>query len=86
MGFPENQPIAMMASSMMRDLPFWVDDRAKAGFDDTVTSGESSGRCGLDHGDMRPLESVPMNVVGDLAKQNSFRLKNSMRFRREWRV
>ena len=73
----------MLSPAMVRSLPFWIDDRAAPDFDNTVTRSESYLSRSFDKVDVRPLILVMVNVVGKLAKQNSFFPKHSPSFLQE---
>ena len=67
-----------MASSMVPRLPLWGNDRSFPHLDNTVTGGETYRHGRVDDLDVGPLEAVTVNVVGDLAKQNTLGLENSV--------
>jgi hypothetical protein len=64
----------MLPASVVRDLPFRVDNRTAPDLDDAVARTEARLSGGFDKIHMRPIVAVMMNVVGDLAEQDAFRL------------
>ena len=72
MGFPKYEPVTILLTGVVGDLPPGVDYWAFPYFDDAVASVETS-FCGrLNEVDVRPLKLVVMNIVGNFAKQNAF--------------
>ena len=67
----------MLPSRVVSFFPLGVYDRSFSHFDDAIAGFESchSGRLNKLH--MRPLVTVIVNVVGDLAEENAFRLQDS---------
>lgn len=61
-----------MAAGVVCFFPARIGDRPLANLDNAIASGESHGNSRLNQHDMGPLEPVPMNIVSDLAKENSF--------------
>lgn len=74
MGLAEDQPVTMLAPGMVGNLPLGVDNRALSDLDNAVarTKSKCSGR--LDKINMSPLVLVIVDVVADLAEQDTFRL------------
>ena len=70
----------MLATGVMRDLPLRGHDRALSDLDYAITGREADLGCGFDQFNVRPLESVPMHVVGNLAEQNALGPENAIRF------
>jgi hypothetical protein len=74
---PKHQPVAMLPASVVRVFPFRIfriDDGTAPDLDDAVARTEASLSRSFNEVHMRPIISVMMNVVGDLAQQDSFRL------------
>ena len=82
--FAKHQPVAMLASGVVRRLPLRVDDRPFANLHYTVTGHEPYFACSIDQFDVCPLVPVVVNVVGDLAEKNAFFLQYAMRATHEW--
>src|ERR1700721_88570 len=78
--FAEVQPVAMLPPGMMRVLPARIDNRALANLDDAVARRKADSHGRLEQFNVRPLEAVPMNVIGDFAKQHAFRLEHAIGF------
>ena len=76
----------MLPPRMVSLFPFGVYNRPFSHFDDAIAGFESchSGRLNKLH--MRPLVTVIVNVVGDLAEENAFRLQDSKSLFNEWRI
>ncbi len=76
----------MLPASMVRGLPLRVDDRAFADLDDAVTCAKA----GIDRRPhqlhVRPLVSMVVDVVGDLAKEHTFRAQDAERLSDKRRV
>jgi hypothetical protein len=67
----------MLPASVVRVFPFRIfriDDGTAPDLDDAVARTEASLSRSFNEVHMRPIISVMMNVVGDLAQQDSFRL------------
>ena len=64
----------------MGDVALGVNDRTIAGLDNTIARAEPSRRRGLNEIDMRPLIAMVVNVVSNLAKQNSVMLEHPICF------
>jgi hypothetical protein len=75
-GFAEYQPVAVLPSTVVRDLPFRVDNRTLADLHDAIARCKTHRARRLDQLNVRPLVSVIMNVVGDLAKQETVWTEN----------
>ncbi|MCH8987179.1 MAG: hypothetical protein IIA92_00025 [Chloroflexi bacterium] len=71
MGFPKHEPIAMLLSGVVRDLPPSVDDWTFPDFDNAVARVKTGFGRRLNEVDVRPLKLVVMNIVGNFAKQNT---------------
>jgi hypothetical protein len=65
---------------MMGNLPFRVNDWAFPDFYDAVAGAESDGPSSLNQVQMRPLITVSVNVIADLAKQDPLRLQDAICF------
>lgn len=68
---------------MMGNLPFGIDNRSLAHFDDAVACGESGLLAGTEQIDMSPLIPVIMNIIGDLAQQDTIVDQNPPRLGHE---
>ena len=76
----------MMFSSVVGDLPSSIDDRTLSHLDYAVASTESSRSGCLHQVDMSPLQSMVVNIVGDLAEQDRFLFQYPVGFPQEWRI
>ena len=71
---------------MVGNLPARIPDRPLAHLHDAVAGGEPNRLGGLYQFDVRPLEAMPVDVIGDLAKQDAFRPEDAIRFGNERRA
>jgi len=78
--FTKHEPVCVLPPAVMGYLPFRIDNRTLADFDDAITSTKAHHPRGLNEIDVRPLILVVVDVVGDLAKQNAFSLQNPICF------
>ena len=78
--FAKNKPIAVLASAVMSLFPLRVDDWPFPYLDDAITRQKAGCACGSDEFDVCPLITVMMDVIGDLAQENAFRLQYPIRF------
>jgi hypothetical protein len=81
----KHQPVAMLTSGMVRRLPSRVDDGPFANFYYAVAGREPSLACSIYQFDVRPLVTVMMDVVCDLAEQNALFPHHSIGFTSERR-
>lgn len=76
----------MMFSGVVGDLPPGIDDRSFSHLDYAVASTEPCrGGC-LYQVDVSPLQSMVVNIVGDLAEQHRFLFQYPVGFPQEWRI
>ena len=76
----------MLASRVMRGLPLRGHDRPLSDLHDAVTGREADLGCSFNQFDVRPLEAVPMHVVGNLAEQDAFGFEDTISFSNKFRV
>jgi len=74
-------PRSVMEAAFSSSSPSRVLDGGLAGFDNAIARGEPNRHGCLDQFDVGPLESVAVNVVGDLGQQDPFRLQSAVRLR-----
>src|SRR5437899_1378560 len=53
---------------------------------DAVTGGEADFGCSFNQFDVRPLEAVPMHIVGNLAEQDALGFEDTISFSNKFRV
>ena len=75
-----------MPPRMVGRLPLRIDNRSLTNFDDAVARGETDAPRRCHHVNVSPLQSVVVDVVGYLAKQNTFRLKDPVCLRCKPRI
>src|SRR5947208_3275383 len=74
----KNQPEAMLAARVVRDFPLRGHDRPLSDLHDAVTGGEADLGRRFNQLNVRPLEAVPMHIVGNLAEQNALRSQDTI--------
>jgi len=84
--FSEDKPIAVLASGMVGDLPFGIDDRTLADLYDTVAGAEPNRTRCLDEIHVSPLVLVVVDVVADLTHQDAFGFQDVVGFPQERRI
>ena len=72
MRFSKNDPVAMLSPRVMRDFPVRIDDRALPHLDNAIAGRKSSFLTSMDQFDMCPLITMIVDIIGDLAEQDSF--------------
>lgn len=72
MRLTEYDPIRVLPPTVMRDLPFRIDNRRLSYLDNTVASGKSSLLTRSYQVNMCPLIAMIVNVVGNFAEQDPF--------------
>lgn len=63
-----------MPTRMMRRLPSWGNDRALTNLHNAIAWTEARGGSCVEQFDMRPLKTMPMHIIGNLAEQYAIRL------------
>ena len=76
----------MLPAAMMSHLPLRVDDSAPTNFDDAVARLESCVFCRLNQLHMGPLVGMVMDIVSNLAKQDSLIFQYAVGFLNKRRV
>ena len=66
----------MPAATVMRRLPFRIDDRPFPNFDNTIAGDKPDGLRRLDQIDMSPLVSMIVDVICNLPEKHTLRLEN----------
>jgi hypothetical protein len=66
--FSEDNPVAVLPSSMVSRLPFWVDDWAFTDLHDAVARHKVRLTRSRYQLDVSPLVTVMMHIVGDLTE------------------
>lgn len=69
--FPEDQPVTVLAPTVVGGLPFGVDNGALSNLYDAVARQELGFPRGANQLDVGPLIAVMVHVVGNLAKEHS---------------
>ena len=86
MRFAENNPIAVLPAAVVRDLPLRIDDRPFADFDDAVACREAGCLARMYELHMRPLITVIVDIIRDLAEQHAFVPQDAVGFSHEWGI
>ncbi|HEV3203224.1 MAG TPA: hypothetical protein VGY77_02520 [Gemmataceae bacterium] len=76
----------MLASRMVGVFPTGILYGAFSNFDDTVTGSKTSAKCSSNDFDVRPLKPMPVNVIGNFTKKNSFLIEYPVCLSNERRV
>ena len=76
----------MLPSCVVCVLPSRICDRSFPDLDNTIASRETDCNGSIDEFDVRPLESMAVNIVGDFAEKYPVFLQNPKRFAHEWRI
>jgi hypothetical protein len=71
-GFPKDEPITMPAPAVVGFLPLGINDGPLAHLNNAVAWLKASFASGIQELNVRPLISVVMHVVGDLAEKDPF--------------
>jgi len=71
---------------VVRFFPARIGDWPLANLDNAIASRESHGDSRLNQRHMGPLKAVPVDIVGDLAKQNPFPAQDAIRLLRKRRI
>jgi hypothetical protein len=85
-GLAEDQSVAVLAARMVGRLPLGINDRPFSNLDNAITGLEARSLSCLDQFDVRPLITVVMNVIGDLAEKDPFWLEDPVGFLDERRI
>ena len=80
-GFSENEPVTVLPASMVGRLPFGIYDRAFSRLDDAVARAKASLSCGVYEIDVRPVVTMVMDVVRNLAEQDTLWCQHAVRLR-----
>ena len=76
----------MLAPAVMGILPSGINNRTSADLDNAIAGSETGLSSGVYKVNMRPLVAVMVDVIHNLAEQNTLVFKNSIRFLSERRV
>ena len=86
MGFAQDQPVTVLASRVVSNLPTGRHNRAFADFDNAITGAEAARRRSVDELNMRPLITVVVDVIGNLAEKNTLGLQDAIGFTGKWAI
>ena len=76
----------MLAAGVVRGFPLRGHDRPLSDLHDAVTGGEADLGRRFNQLNVRPLEAMPMNIVGNLAEQDAFGFEDTISFSNKFRV
>ena len=70
---------------MVSSFPFWINNWPFANFYDAITRRQARFPCGVNELNVGPLVPVVMNVIRNLAEQDTFGLQHPVSFLNEGR-